>query len=52
MAGWAEERIFLVYGKGDDDATWGEMVLGGELDRTGVRERVWAIIKAKSQSKK
>ena len=43
---------FLVYGKGDDDATWGEMVLNGELDRTSVKEAVWAILKADVQSKK
>jgi len=43
---------FLVYGKGDDDATWGEMVLSGAFDRTSVKEAVWAIIKAECQSKK
>ena len=36
---------FLIYGTGDDDSTWGEMVLGGEVSRTAVQESVWARIK-------
>ena len=36
---------FLIYGTGDDDATWGKMVLGGEIDRTPMQESVWGMIK-------
>lgn len=38
---------FLVYGKGDDDATWGAMALGEEIEGTLVRREGWATIKFK-----
>jgi hypothetical protein len=38
---------FLVYGDGDDDSTWAEMVLVGESP-TAVRAAGWAVLKSRS----
>ena len=40
---------FLIYGGGDDDATWAEMVLGNEIERTAVRGYGWGMIKAEAR---
>ena len=36
---------FLIYGAGDDDATWGEMVLADEVNPTAVDGSAWGRIK-------
>lgn len=37
---------FLVYGRGDDDSTWGTMVLGPEVAPTVVEASAWGRVKA------
>ena len=36
---------FLIYGRGDDDSTWGRMVLGDEVESTAVQMSGWGLIK-------
>ena len=36
---------YLVYGRGDDDATWGRMVLVAEKGRTAVAPHTWGRVK-------
>ena len=36
---------FLIYGTGDDDSTWGEMVLVAESDQTAVQGVLWGVLK-------
>lgn len=41
---------FLIYGTGDDDSSWGDMVLGGAVNSTAVMESGWGIIKLALES--
>jgi hypothetical protein len=36
---------FLIYGRGDDDATWGKVVLTAEKTGTAAAPRTWGLVK-------